>query len=75
VGNKALALGVPIDPKYTQTAWCSDRAIQFIRGQRQFSPWLMPVNIYQPHAPYWPTEQYLDHYRPSDAGADGHSRK
>ncbi len=65
-GSDALAWGVPIDPKYTQTAWCSDKAIQFIRGQKDFSPWLMSVNIYQPHAPYWPTEEYLDHYRPAD---------
>jgi arylsulfatase len=65
-GKEALAWGVPIDPKYTQTAWCSDRAIQFMRGQRSFTPWLMSVNIFQPHAPYWPTEQYLDHYRAAD---------
>jgi arylsulfatase len=65
-GHDALAWGVPIDPQYTQTAWCSDRAIQFIRGQRQFNPWLMSVNIYQPHAPYWPTAEYLDHHRASD---------
>lgn len=65
-GNGGKAWGVPIDPKYTQTAWCSDKAIQFIRGQREFNPWLMSVNIYQPHAPYWPTEEYLNHYRPQD---------
>ena len=65
-GLHGQAWGVPIDPKYTQTAWCSDRAIQFIRGQRQFNPWLMSVNIYQPHAPYWPTEEYLSHYNPAD---------
>ena len=65
-GNDALAWGVPIDGKYMQTAWCSDRAIQFMRGQRQFNPWFMSVNIFQPHAPYWPAEEYLDHYRASD---------
>lgn len=58
------AWGVPIDPKYTQTAWCSDMAIQFIRGQRKFNPWLMSVNIFQPHHPFWPTKEYLDHYDP-----------
>ena len=65
-GDDGLAWGVPIDPKYTQTAWCSDRAIQFIRGQKEFNPWLMSVNIYQPHAPYWPTEEYLSHYDPAE---------
>ena len=57
--------GVPIDPRYTQTAWCSDMAIQFIRQQRKFSPWLMSVNIFQPHHPFWPTEEYLKRYDPN----------
>lgn len=64
-GPEALAWGVPIDPKYTQTAWCSDMAIEFMRGQKEFNPWLMSVNIYQPHAPYWPTAEYLSHYDPA----------
>jgi arylsulfatase A-like enzyme len=59
-----IAWGVPIDPKYTQTAWCSDMAIQFIRQQRKFNPWLMSVNIFQPHHPFWPTKEYLDRYDP-----------
>jgi arylsulfatase len=61
---KVEAWGVPIDPKYTQTAWCSDMAIQFIRQQRKFNPWLMSVNIFQPHHPFWPTKDYLDRYDP-----------
>lgn len=63
---ESLAWGVPIDPKYTQTAWCSDMAIQFMRGQKDFNPWLMSVNIYQPHHPYWPTEEYYRRYKASD---------
>ena len=58
------AWGVPIDPAYTQTAWCSDMAIQFMRQHRQFNPWLMSVNIFQPHHPFWPTKEYLDRYDP-----------
>jgi arylsulfatase A-like enzyme len=54
--------GVPIDPQYTQTAWCSEMAIQFIRQQRKFNPWLMSVNIFQPHHPFWPTQDYLSRY-------------
>ncbi len=63
------AWGVPIDPEYTQTAWCSDMAIEFMRGQKEFNPWLMSVNIYQPHAPYWPTAEYLSRYRPENIPA------
>lgn len=61
---RSEAWGVPIDPKYTQTAWCSDMAIQFMRQQRKFNPWLMSVNIFQPHHPFWPTQDYLSHYDP-----------
>lgn len=39
-------------------------AIQFIRQQRKFNPWLMSVNIFQPHHPFWPTRDYLSHYDP-----------
>lgn len=59
---KTEAWGVPIDPKYTQTAWCSDMAIQFMRQQQTFNPWLMSVNIFQPHHPFWPTQEYLSRY-------------
>lgn len=57
--------GMPIDPKYSQTAWCADMAIQFMRQQREFNPWLMSVNVFQPHHPFFPTEEYLSHYDPA----------
>ncbi|MGD0479092.1 MAG: sulfatase-like hydrolase/transferase [Terracidiphilus sp.] len=58
--------GMPIDPKYTQTAWCADVANRFMRQQRGFSPWLVSVNIFQPHHPFFPTEEYLSHYDPAN---------
>lgn len=58
------AWGMPIDPKYSQTAWCADVANQFMRQQREYTPWLMSVNIFQPHHPFFPTEEYLSHYDP-----------
>src|ERR1700723_915898 len=57
--------GMPIDPKFSQTGWCSDMAIQFIRQQREFNPWCFSVNIFQPHHPFFPTEEYLSHYDPA----------
>jgi arylsulfatase len=54
--------GMPIDPKYSQTAWCADKAINFMRAQRELNPWLFSCNIFQPHHPFHPTEQYLSHY-------------
>lgn len=56
---KNPAWGVPIDPKYSQTAWCTSKAIQFLRAENRFQPWMMSVNIFQPHHPFWPTEDYL----------------
>ena len=57
--------GVPIDPKYTQTAWCSDVAIDFMKQHKPGQPWMMSVHMYQPHSPYHPTEEYLKRYDPA----------
>ncbi len=62
--RKSGVYGVPIDPKYTQTAWCSDRAIDFMKGHSKDQPWMMSVHIYQPHAPYVPTAEFLSRYDP-----------
>ncbi len=56
--------GVPIDSKFTQTAWCADVAINFIRTQRNLGPWLMSVNIFNPHHPFCPPKEYYDRYDP-----------
>lgn len=58
--------GMPIDFKYTQTAWCADVANRFMREQKdKSSPWLMSVNMYQPHHPFFPCEEYLHRYDPA----------
>lgn len=62
--RKADVWGVPMDPKYTQTAWCSAEAIKFMKSQAPDKPWMMSVHMYQPHAPYFPTEEYLQRYDP-----------
>jgi arylsulfatase len=62
-GNPAW--GVPIEPRFMQTAWCVDTAIRFFRAHRAFQPWLMSVNIFQPHHPFWPAKEYLDRYDPA----------
>ena len=58
------AWGVPIDPKHSQTHWCADRAVEFIQAQKQSRPWLMSVNMYQPHHPFYPTAEYFQRYDP-----------
>jgi len=46
-----------------QTTWCADRAIDFMREERD-APWMMSVNIFAPHHPFDPPEEYLDRYDP-----------
>ncbi len=51
-----------------QTTFCADRAIEFM----EFSwtqPWLMSVNIFDPHAAFDPPADYLARYNPDDMPA------
>jgi arylsulfatase A-like enzyme len=57
--------GMPIDLKYTQTGWCAQVAQDFMREKRSDKPWIMQVNIFQPHHPFFPTEEYLHRYDPA----------
>ncbi len=59
------AWGVPIDRKYSQAAWCANTAIRFFRAQKAYGPWLMSVNMFQPHHPFSPVKEYFDRYDPA----------
>lgn len=61
--------GMPLDPKYTQTAWCADVANRFMREQKGKAPWMMSVNIFQPHHPFYPTQEYLHRVDPKKVPA------
>ncbi len=64
-----------VDPSLHQTTWASDMSLDFIREQRD-CPWLLSVNVYDPHPPFIPPQAYFDkfdpfqmpgpHYQPSD---------
>jgi arylsulfatase A-like enzyme len=47
-----------------QTTWASERAIEFIRAQEE-GPWLLSVNIYDPHPPFIPPRSYADRFDPA----------
>ena len=51
-----------IPPELHQTTWCSDRAIDFIEAEHGGKPWLMSVNIFDPHEPFDPPREYLDRF-------------
>ena len=52
-----------VPPELHLTSWCTDRALDFINEKRQ-GPWLMSVNVFDPHSPFDPPQAYLDRYRP-----------
>ena len=52
-----------LPPELHQTTWCADRAIDFMREKREY-PWLMSVNIFDPHSPFDPPREYLERYDP-----------
>ncbi|MEE3258103.1 MAG: sulfatase-like hydrolase/transferase [Candidatus Latescibacterota bacterium] len=53
-----------LPPELHQTTWCADKAIEFMREERE-EPWLMSVNIFDPHSPFDPPQEYLDRYDPA----------
>ena len=46
-----------------QTTWASERAIEFIRQSRE-CPWLLTVNVYDPHPPFIPPRAYAERFDP-----------
>lgn len=57
-----VCAGVP--EEYHQTTWCIEKAMEFINEIS--SPWCLSINIFDPHDPYDPPENYLSMYKPED---------
>ena len=47
-----------------QTTWASDRAIEFIDERRE-GPWMLSVNVYDPHPPFNPPLEYREQFDPA----------
>ena len=62
-----------IKPEIHQTTWCTDHAIEFIRENKQ-RPWLMSVNVLDPHGPLDPPPEYRERYEVKDM-PDPHFRE
>ena len=56
--------GVPAE--LHQTTWCAEKAAEFIARPRPDRPWLLSVNIYDPHPPFNPPRSYRDRFDPDD---------
>jgi len=50
-----------IPPELHQTTWCANEAIAFMTEERE-GPWLMSVNMFDPHTPFDPPQPYADRY-------------
>jgi arylsulfatase len=56
-----------VAPELHQTTWASECAIEFITNQSQSDePWLLNVNIYDPHPPFIPPQVYADRFDPAE---------
>ncbi len=49
-------------PELHQTRFCAEKAIEFIEHEWD-QPWLMSVNIFDPHPPFDPPPEFRDRYR------------
>jgi arylsulfatase len=47
-----------------QTTWCAEKTIEFI-SQDHSGPWLASVNIYDPHPPFNPPQEYREMFDPA----------
>lgn len=52
-----------VPPELHQTTWASERAIEFIT-EKHDRPWLLNINIYDPHPPFIPPKEYADRFDP-----------
>ena len=70
VGEKGFRLGRKyaeqgcMPPELHQTTFCAEKAIEFMETDWD-QPWLMSVNIFDPHPPFDPPEEYRRRYDPA----------
>ena len=55
--------GIPAE--LSQTTWCANMAIEFLREQ-QSNPWFFSYNCFAPHHPFDPPGDYLARYNPDE---------
>ena len=54
-----------VPPEYHQTTWATECALEFI-DVKSDDPWLLCVNIYDPHPPFIPPKVYADMFDPNE---------
>ncbi len=62
-GSKWVQTSMPAE--YYQTTWCVDRALEFIQeANAADESWLFSLNVFDPHHPFSPPQDYLERYLP-----------
>jgi len=54
-----------IPAEYHQTKWASECAIDYI-SQDHGKPWMLNINVYDPHPPFIPPSEYSDRFKAED---------
>lgn len=54
-----------VRPEYHQTKWASDCAIDYI-SQDHGKPWMLNINVYDPHPPFIPPAEYDAQFDPDE---------
>lgn len=55
-----------VKPEYHQTKWASDCAIDYLSQDHGGNPWLLNINVYDPHPPFIPPAEYDAQFNPDD---------
>jgi len=53
--------GLGVSSKYHQSKWCGDMSLKYIL-ENKGNPWLLSLNFFDPHPPFDPPEEFLNHY-------------
>ena len=54
-----------VETEYSQTIWAGERALSFIERNVD-KPWLLSVNVFDPHPPFDPPSEYMAKFDPAN---------
>jgi arylsulfatase len=54
-----------VPAEFHQTTWGTERAIEFLNEERE-GPWMLTINVYDPHPPFVPPKEYADRFNPDE---------
>jgi len=55
-----------VPARFHQSTWATTRAIEFLGEDRVDQPWMLNINVYDPHPPFTPPREYEDRFSAED---------